>query len=80
MTTPNTRRARVREFIAEYLAQHGYAPSVREIGGAVGLKSPSAVHYHLRALEEAGELRRVPHLSRAITLLPLHPGKQSNRK
>jgi repressor LexA len=80
MTAPNTRRARVREFIAEYLSQHGFAPSVREIGGAIGIKSPSAVLYHLRALEKAGELRRVPYRSRAITLLPLHPGKRPHRK
>ncbi len=76
MTTPNTRRARMRKFIEQYFEAHGFAPSVREIEGAVGLKSPSAVLYHLRALEEEGELRREPHISRGITLCPRHQGKQ----
>lgn len=76
MTTPKARRARVREFIAQYLEAHGFAPSVREIEGAVGLKSTSAVLYHLRALEEEGELRREPYISRGITLCLRHQGKQ----
>ena len=68
MSSPNTRRERVRTFIGEYLATHGYAPSVREISRAVGLKAPSAAYYHLRALEAAGVVRRERYISRAITL------------
>jgi repressor LexA len=68
MSYPNTRRARVRTFIGEFIAQHGYAPSVREIGRAVGLKSSSAAYYHLQALEAAGEVRRERYISRAITI------------
>jgi repressor LexA len=80
MTTPNTRRIRMRKFIAHYLEAHGFAPSVREIEGAVGLKSPSAVLYHLRALEEEGELRREPYIARAITLCPRHQRKQPSER
>ena len=68
MSSSNTRRDRVRTFIGEFLAQHGYAPSVREIGRAVGLKAPSAAYYHLRALEATGVVRRERFISRAITL------------
>ncbi len=42
-----------------YLSTCGYSPSVSEIGRAVGLKSKSTVHAHLRTLEEAGRLERV---------------------
>ncbi len=80
MSYPNTRRARVRTFIVEFIAQHGYAPSVREIGRAVGLKSSSAAYYHLRALEAAGEVRREPYLSRAITLCQPPSQKKTRSK
>jgi repressor LexA len=80
MSSPNTRRDRVRTFIGEFLAKHGYAPSVREIGRAVGLKSSSAAYYHLRALEAAGEVRRERFISRAITLCPPHSQKKAHSK
>ena len=67
MTIPTT-RARMRDFIAQYIARHGFAPSVREIQRGVGLHSTGAVHYQLRALEAAGEIRRQRYLSRSITL------------
>ena len=59
-----TRRARgdtqqrILEFIESEVASKGYPPSVREIGDAVGLKSTSTVHGHLRRLEARGLLRR----------------------
>jgi repressor LexA len=70
MNASLTRRTRILQFIGEYTAHHGIAPSVRDIESAVGLKTPSAVLYHLRALEKAGKLHRLPYLSRSITLLP----------
>ena len=48
------KQQRIYDFIQAFAAQHGYPPSVREIGAAVGLKSPSTVHFHLKGLEEAG--------------------------
>ena len=41
------KQQRIYDFIQDFAAQHGYPPSVREIGAAVGLKSPSTVHFHL---------------------------------
>ena len=45
---------KIYEYIAACIREQGYPPSVREIGEAVGLKSPSTVHFHLKRLEEAG--------------------------
>ena len=54
------------EFIDSEVRQRGYPPSVREIGEAVGLSSPSTVHAHLAALQDKGYLRRDPSKPRAI--------------
>ena len=60
------KRREILDFITECLRDRGYPPSVREIGEAVGLASPSTVHAHLEVLEREGFLRRDPALSRAI--------------
>ncbi len=62
------RQRQVLEFIDEELRAKGYPPSVREIGEAVGLSSPSTVHAHLGALQDKGFLRRDPTKPRAIEL------------
>ena len=59
---------RIYDFIAETIQQQGYPPSVREIGDAVGLKSPSTVHFHLKHLEELGVIGKSAGKGRAITL------------
>ncbi|MBQ8390090.1 MAG: transcriptional repressor LexA, partial [Oscillibacter sp.] len=56
------------EYIARCIKDQGYPPSVREIGEAVGLKSPSTVHFHIKGLEEAGVLVKAEGKTRAITL------------
>ena len=60
------RQAAIYDFILSYTEDHGYPPSVREIGSAVGLKSPSTVHMHLKALEELSLIRRDPKKPRTI--------------
>ena len=45
---------RILEFINRYVQEYGYAPSIREIGTAVGLKSTASVVYHLNAMKEQG--------------------------
>jgi len=59
---------RIYEYIASCIQQQGYPPSVREIGEAVGLKSPSTVHFHLKHLEEARMIEKGAGKGRAITL------------
>ncbi|WP_253776229.1 transcriptional repressor LexA [Goodfellowiella coeruleoviolacea] len=69
-TTPLTpRQQRVLEVIREWVARHGYPPSVREIGEAVGLNSTSSVAHQLRALERKGYLRRDGNRPRAVGVL-----------
>lgn len=60
-----------RKAILEYLRHypHSYAPSVREIGSAVGLSSSSSVHAHLKKLEESGYIERQQKCPRCIKIL-----------
>ena len=59
---------RVYDYLVEAIARQGYAPSVREIGEALGLKSPSTVHFHLKHLEELGLIEKGAGKGRAIAL------------
>ena len=59
---------RIYDYIAETIQRQGYPPSVREIGEAVGLKSPSTVHFHLKHMEELGVLTKGAGKGRALTL------------
>ncbi len=63
------RQQEIFDFIKRYSAGHGYPPTVRDIGKAVGLASSSTVHAHLANLEKLGLLRRDPTKPRAIELL-----------
>ncbi len=70
MTGEITHRQRqILDVIAQAVAERGYPPSVREIGEAVGLSSPSTVHSHLSALVRSGHLRRDPSKPRAIEVV-----------
>ena len=59
---------RIYDYIVSCIREQGYPPSVREIGEAVGLKSPSTVHFHLKHLEEAGVIEKGAGKGRAIAL------------
>jgi repressor LexA len=63
------RQREVFDFIKRYSAQHGYPPTVRDIGKAIGLTSSSTVHAHLSNLERLGLIRRDPTKPRALELL-----------
>ena len=67
MTQLGAKQQQIYEYILSYTDQNGYPPSVREIAAAVGLKSPSTVHFHLKGLEEAGFITRGAGKTRAIT-------------
>jgi len=62
------RQQEIWTFLVDYVDGHGYPPTVREIGEAVGLASPSTVHAHLANLERAGLLKRDPTKPRALEL------------
>jgi repressor LexA len=64
------RQRRILSCIREWVGEHGYPPSVREIGEVVGLVSPSSVAYQLKELEKKGYLRRDPNRPRAVDVRP----------
>jgi len=59
---------KIYDYIVQAIQDQGYPPSVREIGEAVGLKSPSTVHFHLKHLEELGVIGKQAGKGRALTL------------
>jgi len=65
----SARQQEVLDFIRSTVADRGYPPSVREIGDAIGLSSPSTVHSHLSSLVRIGAIRRDPSKPRAIEII-----------
>jgi repressor LexA len=63
------RQREILEFVNTFVDEHGYPPTVREIGQAVGLTSPSTVHAHLARLESSGLIRRDPTKPRALEVI-----------
>ena len=74
------RQREIWDYLVEYVDAHGYPPTVREIGEAVGLASPSTVHAHLANLERAGFLRRDPTKPRALELVGRRPAQAPARE
>lgn len=66
----SVRQQHILDCIGQHVEQHGYPPTVREIGQAVGLSSSSTVHAHLKTLEEGGHIQRDAVLTRAIKVTP----------
>ncbi|MFE4925378.1 LexA family protein [Streptomyces sp. NPDC056661] len=62
------RQRRILATIRDHIAETGEAPTVREIGAAVGLSSSSSVLYQLRRLEQAGDLARERYRSRSVRM------------
>ena len=73
------RQQEIWDFLVDYVDRHGYPPTVREIGDAVGLASPSTVHAHLANLERAGLLKRDPTKPRALELSGRGPREPAKR-
>jgi repressor LexA len=73
MRKMSERQQKILEFVMEYTADHGYPPSIREIGQAVGISSTSVVDYNLRALERSGLIRRDREVSRGLGVVGQTP-------
>ena len=82
MKTLSPKQQQIYDYIVSFSGLHGYPPSVREIGAAMGLKSPSTVHFHLKGLEEAGMIVKAEGKTRAITLpaAPNHTRARRSRR
>ncbi len=65
------------DFVRAYVARHGYAPKLREIGQATGIRSRGTVHRHLRALESEGLLAIEPDIARGTRLKGRAPATPS---
>jgi repressor LexA len=66
-TRDKDRRQKILDFIRQYTEEHGFPPSVREIGRAVGIRSTRAVKYHLDILVQQGTLERAANKARSVT-------------
>ncbi|UCG43771.1 MAG: transcriptional repressor LexA [candidate division WOR-3 bacterium] len=66
-TRDKDRRQKIVDFIRQYTEEHGFPPSVREIGRAVGIRSTRAVKYHLDILVQQGTLERTANKARSVT-------------
>ena len=63
------RQQNILDFVAEFQGEHGFPPSIREIGEFFGIRSTNGVSDHLRALEKKGFLSRTEHQSRSLQLV-----------
>lgn len=68
MARTSNKREQILNFLTQFMNEHGYAPTVREICNAVGLQSTATVHYHLNALRGAGLIEMDEMKKRAISL------------
>jgi len=75
---PLTKRQReILDFLNEFIQQHGYAPSLEEIGRRFGLSSLATVHKHLTNLQEKGFIKRAWNRSRSVELVPTRIGARA---
>ena len=74
------RQKSILNFIIDEINNKGYPPSVREIGKAVGLKSPASVHSHLKTLEKLNYVRRDPSKPRAIEVIYNNDSESKSNK
>ena len=77
MVNPEPTRVRILHFIESFTARHGYQPTVREIGGALNLKSTSTVYGHLQRLQRDGFLILSPFKPRSMVLASNSPKKDT---
>ena len=72
---PLTKRQReILDYLHGFISQHGYAPSLEEIGRRFGLSSLATVHKHLTNLHEKGFIKRTWNRSRSVELIPTRMG------
>ncbi len=68
MPRTSNKQAEILEYLRQFLLENGYAPSVREICAAVGLRSTSSVHYHLSQLKRRGLIEMEDNKNRTVTV------------
>ncbi len=72
MPIPITKRQKeVLDFIAKFVSEKGYAPTLEEVKKSLKLSAVSTAHQHIKALEGKGYIKRYPNLARAIEIFKL---------
>jgi repressor LexA len=75
---PLTKRQReILDYLNDFIQEHGYAPSLEEIGRRFGLSSLATVHKHLTNLQEKGFIRRSWNRSRSVEMVPTRTGSRA---
>lgn len=69
METLTKKQNEILNFMKRYIAEHGFPPTIREIGSALGVNSPATIHAHLNNLEKKGAIKKNGYKNRAIELL-----------
>jgi len=78
VAAPLTKRQReILDYLGQFIEQHGYAPSLEEIGRRFGLSSLATVHKHLSNLQEKGFIRRTWNRSRSVEMVPARTGSRA---
>lgn len=72
---PTARQQQVLDWITEYIAAHGYSPSIREIGDGLGITFPNGVKSHLNALRRKGRVTWVARQSRTLRVVEPEEGE-----
>jgi repressor LexA len=80
MATLTKRQKQMVDYLENYIEQHGYAPTLAEVGEYFGLSSLATVHKHLRNLENKGFIRRMHNHSRALEIAPKGNGVTAGRE
>ena len=75
MSGLSEREQRILEYMREYVAKWGYPPTVRDVAGALGIKSTSTVHKSIAALEKAGAIKKQAGKRRALDIVGSEPAK-----
>lgn len=67
-------------FIRQFIKQHGYSPSVREIAAGIGTTSTSVAGYHIRRLSDLGKIEWTPGIARSIRIIKGKRNDQTQRR
>jgi len=80
MATLTKRQKQMVTFLEQYIGEHGYAPTLSEVGQYFGLSSLATVHKHLRNLEQKGFIRRMHNHSRALEIASQEDARRGVRE
>lgn len=72
----NSKRSKIYKFLINYISEHGYAPTVREIAAGVGIDSTATIYRNLKSLEKMNKIRRGKKVPRSIKIIEMEKAEQ----